>query len=58
MDCSVFDKWLSDLRFMLANLPDALVYSVLTVGTFLFAVSFCVSAQNTRSAIHASGRRS
>jgi len=41
---SVFDKWLSDLRFMLANLPDALVYSVLTVGTFLFAVSFCVSA--------------
>ena len=43
MHYSGFDKWLSDLHFMLANLPDVFMYSVLTVATFLFAVSFCVS---------------
>lgn len=38
-----FDKWLDGLRLTLNNLPDVLVFSVLTVATYVFVISFCVS---------------
>ncbi|MBR1825830.1 MAG: hypothetical protein IJ770_04505 [Alphaproteobacteria bacterium] len=38
-----FSKWLEDLQIVWQNLPDALVYSVLTVATYLFVISMCFS---------------
>lgn len=38
-----FYKWLDGLHFTLENLPDALIFSVLTVGTYVFSISLCVS---------------
>lgn len=38
-----FYKWLESLRFTLENLPDALIFSVLTVGTYVFVISMCFS---------------
>lgn len=36
-------RWLEDLRTVSENLPDALLYAVLTVGTFVFVISMCFS---------------
>lgn len=38
-----FYKWLENLRLTWEYLPDALVYSVLTVATYVFIISFCFS---------------
>lgn len=38
---SGFNQWLENLHLTWQLLPDALVYSVLTVSTYLFIVSMC-----------------
>lgn len=38
---SGFNQWLENARFAWQNLPNALVFALLTVGTGLFAISLC-----------------
>ena len=37
------DKWYESLRFTWENLPDALIYALLSVATLVFIISFCFS---------------
>lgn len=40
---SGFNQWFENLHLVWQNLPDALVFSVLTVGTYVFVISMCFS---------------